>query len=126
MTAAELLRTIAVLLVALCAPARLTRRLRALSVAELWRFAIGLEEFEAAGYVLRRRGDSLSVVIRRLDWLVWISRDPFAALKHMTRRKRGLARLRAGASLPPPVAPPARARPAADAVLRRRPAHDTS
>ena len=107
MTIAALTNFIAIVLVALCAPARMVARLRGMNVVQLWLLAHGLADMHAEGGRLRYPGETLAVVAARLDLMAWLAFDPFAARTHLARGLRGWRRARLGAAAPPAMAPPA-------------------
>jgi len=105
MSVASLLRTIVVLLVALCAPGRMIARVRACDRRTLRGIVLFFQVLEQRGYRLWRDGERLAAVEARIDRIVWMAHDPFAAQRHIARRLRGWLRAVATAA-PPGFAPP--------------------
>lgn len=100
LTFATLTRFIAILLVALCAPAGMMRRVRGFDLPQMWRFAYGLSLTWKRGGRLRYPGEDLATVAARIDMHAWMAFDPVAALKHLARRARGHRRMRCTAVAP--------------------------
>ncbi|MDX2235134.1 MAG: hypothetical protein NW200_11620 [Hyphomonadaceae bacterium] len=91
---------------ALFAPAGMLARVRGLNRVQLWLLAHGLAEMQRDGERLRYPGEGLSVVAARIDLMVWLAFDPFAARRHLSRTARGWRRARLGKSAPPAFTPP--------------------
>lgn len=100
-TAAQLLRLIAILFVAMLAPGRMIARVRGLDRFGLFKFLYALQWMQKRRMLLRRPGESLATVAARIDLIVWIAHDPLAALRTRVRRMRGWKRARNGAVAPP-------------------------
>lgn len=106
LSVAELLRLIASLLTALFAPVHLLARLGGLNARALGSFARQLQRMKARGFSLAYEGDDDATIAARIDRAAWIARDPVAALKHMVRQVRGLARARFAMVAPVDFTPP--------------------
>jgi hypothetical protein len=103
---AQILRLIAVLFVALAAPKGAMARVRRLDLVTLWNLLDNLEWMQRRGRRFRYPGESFARAAARLDLVLWIAVAPSKALRHLTRRFRGLARARHLRVMPPSFAPP--------------------
>lgn len=106
LTVADLFRLIASLFAALFAPAHLLARLGGLNARALGSVARILERMKRRGHALAYEGDDDATIAARIDRAAWIARDPLAALKHMVRGRRGLARLLFAMVAPTSFTPP--------------------
>jgi len=102
-----LLEILAVLLVALLAPARMLARVAHLDARALAGVRRMLEDRRRRGRALRYEGEDDGVVAARIDRMAWIARDPLKAVRHLSRLYRRVLPLRmAGQACPPGFAPP--------------------
>ena len=120
MTLNALWRLIRTLLVALGAPACMVARLWRRDEMGMRRIARLLARFRARGLWLRYDGEDDATVIKRIERLKWMARNPHKAVLHMARRGEGFRRHTIGAQFTPIAwAPPmlqiAALKPAADA-----------